>query len=70
MNFPRDVVDGAPPGQRALVEIASDARRREWPFGEVSDRSARLVGSFARHGVGRGDVVMTVIGNPRPSPWS
>jgi len=63
MNFARDVVDAAPPGGRALVEIASDGRRRELSFGEVSDRSARLAGTFARSGVGRGDVVMTMIGN-------
>jgi acetyl-CoA synthetase len=63
MNFARDVVDAAPPGARALVEIASTGERREWSFGEVSDRSARLAGTFAQHGVGPGDVVMTVIGN-------
>src|SRR5882672_7425791 len=32
-------------------------------FAEVSDRSARVAGAFARRGVGRGDVVMTLIGN-------
>ena len=63
MNFARDVVDAAPGGKRALVEIASGGRRREWSFAEVADRSARLAGTFARHGVTEGDVVMTVIGN-------
>ena len=63
MNFARDVVDAAPAGKRALVEIASDGRRREWSFAEVADRSARLAGTFARHGVTEGQVVMTVIGN-------
>jgi acetyl-CoA synthetase len=63
MNFARDVVDRAAPDRTALVELARDGRRREWSFGEVADRSARLAGTFARHGVGRGDVVMTVIGN-------
>jgi acetyl-CoA synthetase len=63
MNFAREVVDEAPPGQRALVELARDGSRREWSFGEVADRSARLAGALTAHGVGRGDVVMTLIGN-------
>jgi acyl-coenzyme A synthetase/AMP-(fatty) acid ligase len=63
MNFARDVVDAAPPGNRALVEIDRQGRRREWTFGEVADRSARLAGTLAARGVGRGDVVLTLIGN-------
>ncbi len=63
MNFARDVVDAAPPARRALVEVARDGSRREWSFGEVSDRSARLAGVLIGHGVGRGNVVMTLIGS-------
>jgi acyl-coenzyme A synthetase/AMP-(fatty) acid ligase len=63
MNFSRDVVDAAPTGARALVEIGRDGRRREWTFGEVADASARLAGTFAARGVTRGDVVMTLIGS-------
>ncbi len=63
MNFARDVVDGAPPDRAALIELARNGGRREWSFAEVSDRGARLAGTLARHGVARGDVVMTVIGN-------
>jgi acetyl-CoA synthetase len=63
MNFSRDVVDAAPAGDRALVELAREGERREWTFGEVADRSARLAGALATRGVGRGDVVMTLIGN-------
>jgi acetyl-CoA synthetase len=63
MNFARDVVEGAPPERLALVELARDGRRREWSFGEVADRSARLAGTLQRHGVTKGDVVMTLIGN-------
>ena len=59
----RDVVDGSPPERLALVELARDGSRREWSFGEVADRSARLAGTLAAHGVQRGDVVMTLIGN-------
>ena len=64
MNFARDVVEAAPRERLALLELARDGGRREWSFGEVADRSARLAGSLStRHGVGRGDVVMTLIGN-------
>ena len=63
MNFARDVVEAAPRDRLALLELARDGRRREWSFGEVADRSARLAGALGTHGVGRGDVVMTLIGN-------
>ncbi len=63
MNFARDVVDAAPADRLAIVELARDGARREWRFGEVAERAARLAGTFAAHGVGRGDVVMTLIGN-------
>ncbi len=63
MNFARDVVDAAPAGDRALVEITLEGERREWTFGEVADASARLAGTLVARGVGRGDVVMTLVGN-------
>jgi acyl-coenzyme A synthetase/AMP-(fatty) acid ligase len=63
VNFARDLVDSLPAEDRALVELARDGTRREWSFGEVSDRSARLAGSLAARGVCRGEVVMTLIGN-------
>jgi acetyl-CoA synthetase len=63
MNFARDVLDRLPPGDRALVELARNGSRREWTFGEVADRSARMAGALRARGVARGDVVMTLIGN-------
>ena len=63
VNFAADVVDAADPDRLALVELARDGTRREWSFGAVADGSARLAGTLAAHGVGRGDVVMTVVGN-------
>ncbi len=63
MNFARDVLDALPPRELALIELARDGARREWSFGEVSERSARLAGALASRGVERGDVVMTLIGN-------
>lgn len=63
VNFARDVVDAAPPDRLALVELTRSGERREWRFGEVADRAARLAGTLAAHGAARGDVVMTLIGN-------
>ena len=68
MNFVRDVVDAADPSKPALVAISHEGERREIAFGEVSDRAARLAGTLASRGVGKGDVVMTVVGN-RPE-WA
>ena len=63
MNFARDVVETADPGRPALVELARDGTRRTWTFGEVADRSARLAGTLTARGIGKGDVVLTLIGN-------
>jgi acetyl-CoA synthetase len=63
VNFARDVVDAAPADRLALVELGRDGRRREWSAGEVAAASARAAGTLAARGVGRGDVVMTLIGN-------
>jgi acyl-coenzyme A synthetase/AMP-(fatty) acid ligase len=63
VNFARDVLDRRPPGDLALLELARDGSRREWCFGEVSDRSARLAGALRARGIRKGDVVMTLIGN-------
>jgi acetyl-CoA synthetase len=63
MNFAGEVVDRLPSSARALVELARDGTRREWTFGEVSDAGARVAGALTAHGVRRGDMVMTLIGN-------
>src|SRR5436305_5774025 len=63
MNFATDVVEAAPGERLALVELTREGSRREWTFAEVSERSARLAGTLRSHGVGRGDVVLTLIGN-------
>src|SRR5258707_10972947 len=63
MNFASDVLDTLPASSVALVELARDGARREWSFAQCSDRSARLAGTLQRLGIGRGDVVMTLIGN-------
>ena len=63
MNFSRDVVDAAVRGGSRSSSSRATGRAREWTFGEVADRSARLAGASAANGIGRGDVVMTLIGN-------
>jgi acyl-coenzyme A synthetase/AMP-(fatty) acid ligase len=63
VNFARDVIERRDPRELALLELGRDGGRREWSFGEVSERAARLAGTLQRRGIGRGDVVMTLIGN-------
>jgi acyl-coenzyme A synthetase/AMP-(fatty) acid ligase len=63
MNFASDVLGRLPPDGLALLELARDGARREWSFAECDERSARMAGAFASFGIGRGDVVMTLIGN-------
>ena len=67
-GFVADIVDAADSARPALVCISADGERSEVRFGELADRSARLAGALAARGVGRGDVVMTVLGN-RPE-WA
>jgi acyl-coenzyme A synthetase/AMP-(fatty) acid ligase len=63
MNFAVDVVDAADPAGLALIELARDGTRREHSFGAVA-RAARTVAAHLHaHGVRRGDVVMTLVGN-------
>jgi acyl-coenzyme A synthetase/AMP-(fatty) acid ligase len=63
VNFARDVVDAADRNRLALVALGGDGARREVTFGEVADRSARLAATLVARGVGRGDVVITMVGN-------
>ena len=63
MNFARDVVEAAPPERLALVALARDGSRREWRMGEIADRARTLAAELDRLGAGRGDVVLTLLGN-------
>ncbi|HUA73159.1 MAG TPA: AMP-binding protein [Solirubrobacteraceae bacterium] len=63
MNFASDVLERQPAEGLALLELTREGDRREWTFAQASERSARLAGTFASLGIGRGDVVMTLIGN-------
>jgi acetyl-CoA synthetase len=63
MNFARDVVEAAPPGERALVEITHEGSRREWSFGQVAGASGAVAARFDAVGLRRGDTVLTLVGN-------
>ena len=63
MNFAADVVEAAPAGERALVEISGEGARREWTFGQVAATSAALAARLQAEGLRRGDVVLTLVGN-------
>ena len=68
MSFFSEVVQGAAPGRRALVELGRDGSRREWTFGELERHSTRVAQALSARGVRRADVVMTLIGT-RPQ-WA
>jgi acetyl-CoA synthetase len=70
VNFTSEVVDAAPPTQRALVHVSASGDRAEQTFGEVADAAARTAGRLAERGVRRGDVVMTLIGNRPEWVWT
>jgi len=63
VNFARDVVEAAPPRQRALVARGRDGDRREWSMGELAASTCAVAGQLDERGVRRGDVVLTLLGN-------
>jgi acyl-coenzyme A synthetase/AMP-(fatty) acid ligase len=63
MNLIVDLLERFPASKPALVTVSRDGERRVWHFGELIARSAGLSGAFAARRVGRGDVVMTLVGN-------
>ena len=63
MNFTHDILERFPASRPALLAIDRDGERRVWHFGELIARAAGLSGALAARGVGRGDVVMTLVGN-------
>ncbi|MBA2523889.1 MAG: AMP-binding protein [Solirubrobacterales bacterium] len=63
MNFIEDVLESFPAARPALISIDESGERRVWGFGELVARSAGLAGAMQARGVGRGDVVMTLLDN-------
>jgi acyl-coenzyme A synthetase/AMP-(fatty) acid ligase len=63
VNVIEDVMERAPASRLGILAIDAEGNRREWHFGELIARAAGLSGAFAARGVGRGDVVMTLVGS-------
>jgi acetyl-CoA synthetase len=63
VNFIADVLEQFPASKPALVAIDERGERRVWHFGELIAMSAGVSGALSARGVGRGDVVMTLLGN-------
>ncbi len=63
VNLIEDVLERFPASAPGLLAISTEGERRVRHMGELIARSAGLSGAFAARGVGRGDVVMTLIGN-------
>src|SRR4051812_20840736 len=66
VNFARDVVEAAPPAQRAMVTIARTGARREWAMAEVAAGARAVAGELHARGARRGGVVLTLLGH-RPA---
>ncbi|MDQ3723791.1 MAG: AMP-binding protein, partial [Actinomycetota bacterium] len=62
-NFAVDVVERAPAGRLAIVELARGGERREWSFGDVARVARTLAAHLHELGVRRGDTVLTLVGN-------
>lgn len=56
-------MERSPASRLGILAIDAEGNRRDWYFGELVAKSAGLSGAFAARGVGRGDVVMTLVGN-------
>ncbi len=56
-------MEASPASRLGIVAVDGEANRRDWHFGELIACSAGLSGAFAARGVGRGDVVMTLVGS-------
>jgi acyl-coenzyme A synthetase/AMP-(fatty) acid ligase len=63
VNLIEDLMERSPASRLGIVAIDAEGNRRDWHFGELIACSAGLSGAFAARGVGRGDVVMTLLGN-------
>jgi len=63
VNFAAQVFRRHRPHEPALLAIDREGARRTVTFGEVEERSARIAGRLEELGVGKGDIVMTVMGS-------
>src|SRR6476469_10471049 len=63
VNLIEDLLERSPASRLGIVAVDEEANRRDWHCGELIACSAGLSGAFAARGVGRGDVVTTLVGN-------
>jgi acyl-coenzyme A synthetase/AMP-(fatty) acid ligase len=63
VNFVEDVLERNPAARPALITLSEQGERYVWGYGELIARSAGLAGALIARGIGRGDVVMTLIGS-------
>jgi acetyl-CoA synthetase len=63
VNLIEDLMEHSPASRLGIVSVDAAGSRRDHYFGELIAQSAGLSGAFAARGVGRGDVVMTLVGN-------
>ena len=62
-NFASSVVEAAPSGRRALVELDRSGKRIEWTFGDVARAARTLAAHIHERGVRRGETVLILAGN-------
>ncbi|HWO82311.1 MAG TPA: AMP-dependent synthetase, partial [Solirubrobacterales bacterium] len=62
MNLIEDLMERSPASRLGIVAVDAEGNHRDHYFGELIAQSAGLSGAFAARGVGRGDVVMTLVG--------
>src|SRR4051794_4849092 len=62
-NIASNILATLPGDRRGLVALAQDGSRQEWTFGEIAHASSRFAGGLAAQGVGKGDAVLTFMGN-------
>jgi acyl-coenzyme A synthetase/AMP-(fatty) acid ligase len=62
-NFVSNILYNLPGDGRGLVAVAHNSTRHTWTFGEIAQVSCRFAGTLRDRGVGKGDVVLTYMGN-------
>src|SRR3954454_910359 len=62
-NFASNILGPLAGDRRGLVALTQDGSRHEWTFDEITHVSSQFAGGLRDHGVGRGDVVLTFMGN-------
>jgi acyl-coenzyme A synthetase/AMP-(fatty) acid ligase len=62
-NFSSNILASLPGDRRGLVALARDGSRSEWTFAEVQEVSSSFAGGLRERGVGKGDVILTLMGN-------